>query len=64
MYITNIKWDIDLEEGESYIEVLNRYALPTSIKLPECMDDTSIIGNWLSDRYGFCHDGFIVEQED
>lgn len=63
MYATNIKWDLDLEEGESYIEALVQCALPTSVKLPDWMVEPSVIADWLSDRYGFCHDGFIIEQE-
>ena len=55
MKATNIKWDVDELEDLEY--------LPTEVEIPsylitdedDLLDD---ISDWLSDEYGFCHDGF------
>ena len=56
MRAINIKWDTD---GD--MEVFDE--LPIEVEIPDylvtdeddCLDDVS---DWLSDEYGFCHDGF------
>lgn len=58
MKATNIKWDIDLEDGETYEEALKDCELPTEVEIPEDMSDGEEISDWLSDEYGFCHAGF------
>lgn len=55
MKAINIKWDVDELEDLDY--------LPTEVEIPsylitdedDLLDD---ISDWLSDEYGFCHDGF------
>lgn len=55
MKAVNIIWDVDELEDLDY--------LPTEVEIPsylitdedDLLDD---ISDWLSDEYGFCHDGF------
>ena len=55
MRAANIKWDVDELEDLEY--------LPTEVEITsylitdedDLLDD---ISDWLSDEYGFCHDGF------
>ena len=46
----NIQWDTD---GAS----LKDCGLPRSVAIPDDVTDDEV-GDWLSDTYGFCHDGF------
>ena len=70
MKAVNIKWDVtdgaeDMTK-EEMDEILS--TLPTEVEIPDylitddeddLLDDAS---DWLSDEYGFCHDGFeLVE---
>ena len=66
MRAVNIKWDVtdgaeDMTK-EDMDEIL--LTLPTEVEIPnylitddedDLLDDVS---DWLSDEYGFCHDGF------
>lgn len=56
MKITNIKWDIDFEDKENVLD-----DLPTEVEVPDGMTDKEEISDWLSDKYGFCHTGFEME---
>lgn len=60
MKAVNIKWDIDLEEHETYEEALKEMGLPTEIEISEEVDKEDV-SDWLSDTYGFCHEGFELE---
>ena len=61
MKAVNIKWDTD---GD--MELLEE--LPTEVEIPDNLIDDdedfdedyyySDISDWLSDEYGFCHNGF------
>ena len=56
MKAVNIKWDTD---GD--MELLE--GLPTEVEIPDYLitDEDDLlddISDWLSDEYGFCHDGF------
>ena len=57
MKAVNIKWDTD---GD--MELLEE--LPTEVEIPDYLttdDEDDLlddISDWLSDEYGFCHDGF------
>lgn len=53
MRATNIKWDVDYDEEHN--------ELPTEVEIPKELTDPDIIGEWLSDTYGFCHNGFRIE---
>ena len=35
--------------------------LPSEVELPKNLTDEDDISDWLSDEYGFCHDGFELE---
>lgn len=48
MKAINILWDTDGEKIE----------LPTEIDIPEGITDDEEIGNYISDKTGFCHYGF------
>lgn len=61
MLATDIKWDIDLEDGETYEEALKKCCLPTEMMIPKDMTDHDAISDWLSDEFGFCHRGFILK---
>lgn len=65
MKAINIKWDVtDSAEDmtkEEMDEILS--TLPTEVEIPSYLitdEDDSLedISDWLSDEYGFCHDGF------
>ena len=50
----NIKWDTD---GATY----KSCGLPRSVVIPaEVGDDEETISDWLSDTFGFCHNGFTT----
>ena len=36
--------------------------LPSEVELPKDLTDEDDISDWLSDEYGFCHDGFELER--
>lgn len=60
MVAKNIKWCIDEDE---YTEEENedlKSELPTEMEIPEGMTDEDDISDWLSDKTGFCHDGFEI----
>lgn len=61
MKAINIKWDIDLENDETYEEALEKCELPKEVKIPENIDEEDI-SDWLSDEYGFCHAGFELKE--
>lgn len=64
MKAVNIMWNIDYDEDKNYlpteVEIPDEYATD-----PELLEDRvkleEIISDWLSDEYGFCHDGFVLE---
>lgn len=65
MRAVNIMWDIDDDfEGEplpTEVEIPNEYATdPEMIADRDLLEET--IADWLSDTYGMCHQGFVIEQ--
>jgi hypothetical protein len=52
----NIKWDTD---GAT----LKECGLPRSVTIPDDVADDEV-GDWLSDEYGFCHDGYMTNFEE
>lgn len=70
MKAVNIKWDVtdgaeDMTK-EDMDEIL--LTLPTEVEIPDYLttnDEDDLlddVSDWLSDEYGFCHDGFeLVE---
>lgn len=54
MIAKNIKWDTD---GD--MELFKQ--LPTEIKIPKCITNEEKISDYLSDKTGFCHYGFELE---
>ena len=70
MKATNINWDVTdgAEEmtEEEIQEVLS--TLPTEVEIPSYITDSAedddieeIISDWLSNTYGFCHNGFDIQ---
>lgn len=65
--IYNIAWDIsdgngdDEDDGEINLpdEVIHTFCNYNDIEDEDLLDE---ISDWLSDEYGFCHDGFEVEE--
>ena len=66
MRAVNIKWDVtdgaeDMTK-EDMDEIL--LTLPTEVEIPNYLitdDEDDLldeVSDWLSDKYGFCHDGF------
>lgn len=54
IYADNIQWDADECDDIS--------ALPTTVEIPnEFITET--IGEYLSDEYGFCHNGWTLKTE-
>ena len=50
---TGIEWDTDgMDPAEC--------GLPAEVEIPDDVDDSDV-GNWLSDTYGFCHNGYVLE---
>lgn len=62
MKAVNIQWDTDDEEwGDTIIsDVIYMLAdeLPTEVEIPKGMTDEEEISDWLSNEFGFCHNGF------
>ena len=55
MKATNIKWDIDYDDNNF---------LPTEVEIPTGITDEEEISDWLSDEFGYCHEGFYLEMEE
>lgn len=65
MIIKNIKWDVDYPEDLKVLpkelplpEQFYPQEFENSDELDEILDKVS---DWLSDTYGYCHNGFILE---
>lgn len=39
------------------------FELPEFIEIPENITDEDDISDWLSDEYGFCHNGFTLDTD-
>lgn len=65
MKVKDIRWDVDDGEmsKEEIAEILA--ALPTEVEIPHWIDpnDTEDVGDWLTEEYGYCHDGFKIVEE-
>lgn len=58
---TDIQWDIDLEENETYEAAIENCNLPNEIEIPDTIDEEDI-SDYLSDKTGFCHAGFSLTE--
>lgn len=58
---TDIQWDIDLEENETYEAAIENCNLPNEIEIPNTIDEEDI-SNYISDKTGFCHAGFCLTE--
>jgi len=55
-----VKWDLgkELLEDNTYEEARKKVLLPKFVKIPDGMDEEEI-GDWLSDKYGYLHYGWV-----
>ena len=66
MRAVNIKWDVTDEAEDMTKEEMDEIlsTLPTEVEIPDYLitdDEDDLlddVSDWLSDEYGFCHDGF------
>lgn len=65
MKAINIKWDVTNGAEDMTQEEINEIldTLPTEIEVPNYLGDDEDefldnVSDWLSDEFGFCHDGF------
>lgn len=65
MKAINIKWDVTDGAEDMTQEKINEIldSLPTEIEVPNYLGDDEDefldnVSDWLSDEFGFCHDGF------
>lgn len=67
MKVTNIKWDIDIDDlGEGELEEIQAN-LPTEIEIPKDIEkkleeDEDAVSDYISDLTGYCHYGFVLEK--
>ena len=59
VHIYDIKWDTDGEEADLPTEIDKTFDGYKDITDEDLLDE---ISDWLSDEYGYCHDGFQVRQ--
>lgn len=56
--VWNILWETDGEDVELPLEL--------EVVVPEdlyaCDEEEEYISNWLTDEYGFCHNGFMYKE--
>lgn len=59
----NIQWDIDLDDDESYEQIIQEQNLPEQVELlvPINYYTTNTLEDFLSDKYGFTVNGFSVD---
>ena len=55
MKAINILWDVDSPEELDY--------LPSEIDIPDGMEDEDEISDYITDKTGFCHNGFALEKD-
>lgn len=58
--VTDIDWDVDQDDFDDEAALSE---LPTRVSIPWNVFDDDI-ADWLSDEYGYCVNGFNVEEED
>ena len=58
---TNIQWDIDLEDGETYEDAIKSLGLPNELFIPKTLKTEDEISDYISDLTGFCHRGFSLK---
>lgn len=55
MKAIRIRWDVDCVSDLDY--------LPNEIEIPAGMTDIEEISDFISDTTGFCHNGFLLSNE-
>ena len=62
--ITNIIWDIDLEDDEEYSDAVKLLKLPETVDLevyvPDDEDIDDVVADILTEKYEFCVVGFTI----
>ena len=59
--VTNIQWDIDLKDGETYKDAIKALGLPNELFIPKTLKTEDEISDYISDLTGFCHRGFSLK---
>ena len=64
--VTDIKWDIDNDDNyneEAYENLPSEVEVTIDVEEEELDDEDAeyAISEYLSDKYGFCHDGFSCQ---
>ena len=70
MKATNIKWEVNMDDVCEQLdqavdcpeELYDFLGLPVEVELPDGLPEEEI-ADWLSDKYGYCHDGFVLLEE-
>lgn len=57
---TDIDWDVDEEDAEYFEFDMER--LPKTVYIPDDIEEEDIV-DWLSDTYGWCVSGFVLERK-
>lgn len=60
--VTNIQWDIDLKDGETYKDAIKALGLPNELFIPKTLKTEDEISDYISDLTGFCHRGFSLKK--
>ena len=63
MRATNIKWDTD-GDMEIFEELTTEVEIPDYLTTDDEDDLLDEISDWLSDEFGYCHEGFCLEMEE
>ena len=55
--VSNIQWDVD-EDG---VDLPDEEIIVTTEELKDNGDIEEFVSNFLSDTYGYCHKGFVID---
>lgn len=60
--VTDIHWDVDYEEDLKLLP--GQLVVPVEVEEEELSDEDCeyAISEYLSDKYGYCHDGFVMTE--
>ena len=59
IHVSNIQWDVD--EDEDGIDLPDEDTIVTAKELKDNDDIEEFVSNFLSDTYGYCHKGFVID---
>ena len=61
VHFSDVLWDYDDEDVVLYLPT----DITVEIDIPECDSISDFLSDWLSEEYGYCHEGFsfTIENE-